>query len=304
MPVKSIAVLKTFFETGDRPTESQFADLIDSFIHKTTGSVVIGRSVNETTGDVVIQFSDGGNISFNVNPLESAEISFINGLQEALNNKVDKENGKALSSNDFTNELRTKLENLQEITLPTSYEISFINGLQEALNNKANDDEVVKSVTFNGTPYTPDGDGNVTIEAEGGGAQSYNLGFSPAFVNYQYFGKDVYGVLIQVPAPDAGTTNYLFNHNLDVDKYLRLEVWEDGLPSSIFGERARQELSELVNDNAGVLDLTDDTVDARGYQFPANKLLYIEYTINQIVTEGVSADEVGVSSIGTDTPPS
>lgn len=304
MPVKSIAVLKTFFETGDRPTESQFGDLIDSFIHKTTGSVVIGKSVDAATGDVLIQFSDGDSIGFNVNPLESAEISFINGLQAALDAKVDKENGKGLSTNDFTNELRTKLENLQQVTLPTSYEIDFINGLQEALNSKANDDEVVKSVTFNGTPYLPDGSGNVTIEADGGAAQSYNLGFSPVFVNYQYFGKDVYGVLLQIPSPDAGTTNYLFDHNLDVDKYLRLEVWEDGLPASVLGERARQELSELVFNNAGVLDLSDNQVDARGYDFPANKLLYIEYTINEIITEGISADIVGVSTIGVDTNPS
>lgn len=34
MAKKSIEILKTFFETGDYPTESQFADLIDSFIHK------------------------------------------------------------------------------------------------------------------------------------------------------------------------------------------------------------------------------------------------------------------------------
>lgn len=34
MAKKSIEILKSYFETGDYPTESQFADLIDSFIHK------------------------------------------------------------------------------------------------------------------------------------------------------------------------------------------------------------------------------------------------------------------------------
>ena len=33
MPVQTKTVLKTYFETGDFPTEQQFADLIDSFQH-------------------------------------------------------------------------------------------------------------------------------------------------------------------------------------------------------------------------------------------------------------------------------
>jgi hypothetical protein len=36
MPVRSIDVLKSWFQTGDKPTEAQFADLIDSFRHAAT----------------------------------------------------------------------------------------------------------------------------------------------------------------------------------------------------------------------------------------------------------------------------
>ncbi|MGQ3089133.1 hypothetical protein, partial [Flavobacterium sp.] len=35
MPTQSRTTLKGYFNTGDRPTESQFADLIDSALHKT-----------------------------------------------------------------------------------------------------------------------------------------------------------------------------------------------------------------------------------------------------------------------------
>lgn len=34
MPLQSIATLKTWFETGDKPTQSQFWDWLDSFFHK------------------------------------------------------------------------------------------------------------------------------------------------------------------------------------------------------------------------------------------------------------------------------
>ena len=34
MAIKERNILKGYFETGDKPTQSQFADLIDSFKHK------------------------------------------------------------------------------------------------------------------------------------------------------------------------------------------------------------------------------------------------------------------------------
>ncbi len=43
MAIRSIAQLKAWFKRGKYPTEEQFADWLDSFIHKTEGEVVIGR---------------------------------------------------------------------------------------------------------------------------------------------------------------------------------------------------------------------------------------------------------------------
>lgn len=50
MPVTTRAVLKTYFETGDRPTQAQFEDLIDSSIQTTT---IFGR-----TGAIVAVTAD------------------------------------------------------------------------------------------------------------------------------------------------------------------------------------------------------------------------------------------------------
>lgn len=100
MAKKPINILKTYFETGDRPTEQQFADLIDSFLHKDSGTVITGWTFNNATGAVAIGFSDNTSLEFTVP--QNADISFINGLQDALDGKVDKVAGFGLSSNDFS----------------------------------------------------------------------------------------------------------------------------------------------------------------------------------------------------------
>ena len=41
MNEKDRTTLKTYFETGDRPTEDEFAQLIDSFVNKLEDKVLI-----------------------------------------------------------------------------------------------------------------------------------------------------------------------------------------------------------------------------------------------------------------------
>lgn len=171
MPVKSISVLKSYFETGDRPTESQFADLIDSFIHKQTGGLtVVANSYDAETGDVYFSFSDTSTLEFNIKGNANEPISFITGLQTALDSKVNTVAGKGLSANDFTNELKTKLDGLSNYVPSTSEEIAFINGLQAALDAKADDYVVIKTITINGDTQSPDAEGNVDFTVAGGGA--------------------------------------------------------------------------------------------------------------------------------------
>ena len=61
---QSKAVLKSYFETGDRPTQEQFENLIDSFVHEDDITKIYVSSVerNEATGDSVIKLSNGSKL--------------------------------------------------------------------------------------------------------------------------------------------------------------------------------------------------------------------------------------------------
>jgi hypothetical protein len=105
---KPIDVLKTFFETGDQPTEQQFADLIDSFIHKDEGFVI--TQVATTAGGLTITFSDGSSEFLPVFVLENQEISFINELQAFIDAVNLYHSNLVLTENNFSN------QNLQDLT--------------------------------------------------------------------------------------------------------------------------------------------------------------------------------------------
>ena len=74
-------ILKVWFSKGKYPTEEQFAELIDSYVHK----------------------EDAG-----------PEVSDVRGLEDALGKKVDKEVGKGLSSNDYTDAEKQKLNGVAD----------------------------------------------------------------------------------------------------------------------------------------------------------------------------------------------
>lgn len=143
MAKKAIDVLKSYFETGDQPTQPQFSDLIDSFFHKDgtisieniTGLTEILQGLeNIQISDVQglqdaldslanIQISDVQNLQAVLDSLQTRNISDIAGLTEALNDintllgtinnsYVHQEAGKGLSTEDFTTVLKEKLENI------------------------------------------------------------------------------------------------------------------------------------------------------------------------------------------------
>jgi hypothetical protein len=50
--IESRPVLKTYFESGDKPTEQQFSTLIDSYIHRTEDGISLyAIGTNSSTGD-------------------------------------------------------------------------------------------------------------------------------------------------------------------------------------------------------------------------------------------------------------
>lgn len=61
---QSKAVLKSYFETGDRPTQEQFENLIDSFVHEDDITKIYVSSVerNKATGDSIIRLSNGSKL--------------------------------------------------------------------------------------------------------------------------------------------------------------------------------------------------------------------------------------------------
>ena len=121
---KSLEVIKSWFETGDIPTQQQFYDTWDSFYHKDSGQIITQKTTN-SEGDIRFVFADGEEVLIEKYiPSSSQPITYIEGLQEAIalidtkikdleDTKVDKVAGKGLSTNDFTEELKTKLEGLQ-----------------------------------------------------------------------------------------------------------------------------------------------------------------------------------------------
>lgn len=112
MAKKNINILKEYFETGDKPTQAQFEDLIDSFLHKDSGAVVSSNNYDAETGELSINFSDGTIISATI-PL-GFTITEIEGLVDALANKVDKVAGKGLSANDYTDAEVAKVQTATE----------------------------------------------------------------------------------------------------------------------------------------------------------------------------------------------
>ena len=101
MAVKDRTTLKSYFETGDRPTASQFSDFIDSYLHKFDGAAVKGWSFDPIGGKFSIILSDGNNISVVFPTTENIDKQ-IEDILKLLEEKVDKVNGMGLSSNDFT----------------------------------------------------------------------------------------------------------------------------------------------------------------------------------------------------------
>ncbi|WP_299627764.1 hypothetical protein [uncultured Tenacibaculum sp.] len=132
----SIDILKSWFQTGDKPTENQFENLIDSFHHKDDGNIITNYEVSKN-GDIIFTFSDG-----NITKIEkfvlpnTMPLNFIDDLISILNSKVDKVTGKQLSDENFSLELKQKLETLENYIHPELHQITEVDGLQEAIESK------------------------------------------------------------------------------------------------------------------------------------------------------------------------
>ena len=86
-----------------------------------------------------------------------------------LNNKVDKENGKGLSSNDYTSQEKIKLSNIENNAQKNKLESISVDGALVHIDENKNanihiPDAPVQSISVNSNPITPDEHGNINID--------------------------------------------------------------------------------------------------------------------------------------------
>lgn len=118
------------------------------------------------------------NLNYALGLISAKFTSQANIFVAALANKVDKEDGKALSSNDFTNDAKSKLEDVDTKSAGIENIAISEEGVMTVKNihgdeaNKANIDVYAKSAnklatprSINGVPF--DGSENITINAGG-----------------------------------------------------------------------------------------------------------------------------------------
>lgn len=118
------------------------------------------------------------NLNYALGLISAKFTSQANTFVAALGNKVDKEDGKALSSNDFTNDAKSKLEDVDTKSVGIENIAISEEGVMTVKNihgdeaNKANVDVYAKTAnklatprSINGVPF--DGSENITINTGG-----------------------------------------------------------------------------------------------------------------------------------------
>ena len=72
---QSKTILKSYFETGDRPTQEQFENLIDSLLHKDEGVAISSVTTHTTDGSLLISLSNGE--SFTITQVTLTEVNTL-----------------------------------------------------------------------------------------------------------------------------------------------------------------------------------------------------------------------------------
>lgn len=106
MSKQSKNTIKNWFKNGAFPNQFHFWDWMDSFFHKD----------EQIPASQIDQLQDLLDAKVDRKDLPDGEMAMddISGLNSALNTKMDKEDGKGLSAEDFSSNLKTKLDGLEE----------------------------------------------------------------------------------------------------------------------------------------------------------------------------------------------
>ncbi len=131
MAIQTIDILKGYMTCEDPAVKNKYFNILESFWHKSEGQLLLRFTEEET--QYTFEFTES---VVSIPKIGQLGISDILELENALNQKVDKVPGKQLSTNDFTNALKTKLEGLSNYTHPSLHPMSMIEGLSDALNDR------------------------------------------------------------------------------------------------------------------------------------------------------------------------
>ena len=142
MSIENKTQLKSYFEKGDKPTQAQFENLIDSFRHIEDGATLVSLTKNEEE-NFVLEFSNGQKVAIQKTEtsrsladrfiedtvIEEGYVRYKNNqgdviTQISVDHFVDK-----ISASSF---FKTAVEN----AIPSSHSIAYILGLQDALDQR------------------------------------------------------------------------------------------------------------------------------------------------------------------------
>lgn len=102
--------LSGYAKTADMSTAVLYKGTVATYADLPTKDQKVGDLYNVTAADTEHDVNAGDNFVWNGTGWDNQRGTID------LSGKVDKENGKGLSSNDFTDELKTKLEDIKEAT--------------------------------------------------------------------------------------------------------------------------------------------------------------------------------------------
>lgn len=112
MAKTALSILKGWFKTNSYPTQAQFWSWMDSYWHKDDKIAADSIGGLQELLDQKVSEEEGKGLSSNDYSTEEKEK--LAGLDEALNNKVSIVEGKGLSTNDYSTEEKEKLASLQK----------------------------------------------------------------------------------------------------------------------------------------------------------------------------------------------
>lgn len=126
-------ILVNYLTCTDEVMITKWRNILDSYWHLDAGSIITEIATNGN--DIEISTIDGSGVVTVTTIVQYQEpnefpISKITDLQTALDDLVEKVVGKGLSTEDFTNVLKTKLEGLTNYVHPGMHTIGEVDGLQ------------------------------------------------------------------------------------------------------------------------------------------------------------------------------